>query len=262
MLEDPPLQLARRGARRQAELEQSRGEIAVGAERVDLAAGGVEREHQRADELLAQRVRGRQSPQLVDRLARPAELDQRACAGFLGLAAQVLEPPHLGPRELGVGEVAERRAAPERQRAVEQFQRGGGGQRGRLAQAALEALRVDLLGRDLEPVAGAVANEQRGRGAAIAAGLEERAQVGHPHGQRARGDLARHALPRRLEQRVRRNGAAGGEQQAREDRALLRSGRRRAGRRPGDLDRPQHAELHAPDLTPAGGGRKRAVEVP
>ena len=192
MFEDPSLQLARRRAGRQAELEQPRGQVAVGAERFDLAAGGVEREHQRADELLAQRVRGHQAPQLVDRLARPAELDQRACAGFLGLAAQVLEPPHLGPRELGVGEVAERWPAPERERAVEQLQRGGGGERGRPAQALLEALRVDLLGRDREPVAGAVANQQRGWRAAIAAGLEERAQVGHPHGQRASGHLARH----------------------------------------------------------------------
>ena len=137
MLEDPPLELARRRAGRQAELAQPRGQLAVGAERVDLAAGGVEREHQRADELLAQRVRGRQPAQLVDRLERPAELDQRACAGFLGLAAQVLEPAHLGPRELGVGEVAERRPAPERQRAVEQLQRGGGG----AAPAALRRLR-------------------------------------------------------------------------------------------------------------------------
>ena len=192
---------------------------------------------------------------------RPAELDQRAGARLLGMAAQVLQPAHLGARELRVGEVAERRAAPERQRAVEQLEGGGRGERVGAAHAALEALRVDLLGRDLEPVAGTVADQQRRGGAAIAPGLEERAQVGHADRERARRDRARHPVPGRIEQRVRGHGAAGVEQQAREDRALLRPGRRRAGRGPGHLDRAQDAELHGVTLRQRGSGRKRAVGV-
>ena len=147
--------------------------------------------------------------------------------------------------ELRAGEVAERRAAPQRERAVERVERRGGREPGGRADAALEAVRVDLLGRDREPVARAVADEQRGRRAAVAAGLQERAQVRHADGERARGDVARDALPGRLEQRVGRHGPAGVEQQPREDRALLRAGRGGARGRPGDLDRAEDAEVHA-----------------
>jgi hypothetical protein len=123
----------------------------------------------------------------------------------------------------------------------------------------LEALRVDLLGVDREPVAGAVADEQRRRRAAVAVGLEERPQVGDPHGERARGDLARDALPGGVQERVGGHRATRIEQQPGEDRALLRTGRRRAGRRPGNLDRAEHAELHEADLTAAARRRKRFV---
>jgi hypothetical protein len=73
---------------------------------------------------------------------------------------QVLQPAHLDPCELRVGELAEGRPAPQRQPAVEHVERGGGGQPGGLAHAALEAHGVDLLGRDLETVARSVADEQ------------------------------------------------------------------------------------------------------
>jgi hypothetical protein len=248
VLEDAPLERARSRARHQAQLAQAAGKLAVGGERLDLAASAVEREHQRADEILPQRVGGRQAAQLADRLERPAERDQRGGARLLGLGAEVLEPAHLGARELRVGEVAVRGAAPQRERAVEDAQRRGRGEPGGRVHAALEALGVDLVGSDLEPVARAVADQQRRWRATVAAGLEERAQVGHAHGERARRDLPRHAVPRRLQQRVRGHRAAGVQQQAREDRALLRAGRRRAGRGPGHLDRAEDAELHCPTL--------------
>ena len=103
-------------AGRQPELAQPRGEVAVGRERLDLAARAVEREHQRADELLAQRVGRDQPAQLGHRLQRPAELDERAGAPLLGLRAQVLEPADLGLRELRVGR-DRRTAARARARA-------------------------------------------------------------------------------------------------------------------------------------------------
>ena len=249
VVEDPALERARRGARREAELEQPPRELAVGRERLDLAPGREQRDHQRADELLAQRVGSHQPPQLGDRLQRPAELDERAGARPLRLAAQVLEPAHLGARELGVGEVAVRRPAPQRQAAVEHLQRGRGGQRGGRVHAAFEAVRVDLLRVDRQAVAGAVADEQRRRGAAVAAGLEVRAQVRHAHRERAGRDLAGDAVPARVQQRVRRHGAARVEQQPREDRPLLRARRRRPGGGAAHLDRAQDAEVHRAHTT-------------
>ena len=145
--------------------------------------------------------------------------------------------------------------------AVEQLQRGRGGQPGGRVHAALEAVRVDLLRRDLEPVAGAVADEQRGRRAAVAAGLQVRAQVRHADGERARRDLARHAFPARVQQRVRRHGAARVEQQPREDRALLRAGGRRPGGGAAHLDRAQDAEVHRARHYGSRERRKRAVAV-
>ena len=161
VVEDAALERARGRTRCESQLAQSPGKVAIGGQRLDLASGGVEREHQGSHELLAQRVGGHEPAQLADRLERPAELHQRAGARLLGMAAQVLQPAHLGARELRVGEFAERRAAPERQRAVEQLEGCGRGERVGAAHGALEALRVDLLGRDLEPVSGTVADQQR-----------------------------------------------------------------------------------------------------
>ena len=112
VLEDPALERARGVAGREPELAQPRGEPAVGLERLDLAAGAVEREHQRRHELLAQRIGRDQPAQHRHRLERPAERDEGAGALLLRLRAQVLEPAPLGLRPVGVGEVPERRPAP------------------------------------------------------------------------------------------------------------------------------------------------------
>jgi len=115
-------------------------------------------------------------------------------------------------------------AAPQLERAFERLERRFGGQPGGRAHAALEALGVDLLGGDREPVAGSVADEQQGWRAAVAVRLQERAQVGHAHRERTRDQLVRHALPGGVEQRGGGDRATRLEQQPREDRALLRAG--------------------------------------
>ena len=231
-------------AGREAELAQLRGQPAVGLERLDLAPGAVEGEHQLRHQLLAQRVRRDQPPQHRDGLERAAERHERAGAGLLGLGAHLLEPAHLRLRPLGVGDVAERRPAPQGQRALERRQRLGGRRAGGGPDAALEAVRVELIGGDREPVARALADEQRGRRAAVAVRLQERAQVGHAHRERARGGVAGDVRPDGLEQLVCGHGAAGVDEQPREDRALLRAGGRGAGDGPVDLDRAEDAEVH------------------
>ena len=259
VLEDPALELARRVARGQPELAQPCGQPPVRLERLDLPAGAVEREHQRRDELLAQRVDRDQAAEHGDGLERAAERHERAGAALLRLRAQVLEPADLRLRPLRVGQVAERRPAPQRERAVERLQRGAGREPGRGVHAALEPVRVDLVGRDGEPVAGPLAHEQGGRRTAVAPGLQVGAQVGDADGQRARGGVARDALPGGLEQRVGRHGAPRVDEQPRQDGALLGAGGRGAGGRPVDLDRAEDAEVHGADLTGAAAGRKRAV---
>ena len=254
-----PLERARPLAGREAELDEVGREVAVGGERLDLPPDAVEGEHQRADELLAERVDRHEAAQLRHRLLRAAQRDERAGAALLGLAAQVLQPPDLRLGEVRAGEVRERAPAPQRERAVVGVQRRGGGEPGGRADAALEAVGVDLLGGDRQPVADAVADEQLRRRAAVAAGLEERAQVRDADRQRARGDLARDALPGRLEQRLGRHRAPGVEQEPREDRALLGAGRGGARGGPGDLDRAEDAEVHVGrDFTAARG----AVNAP
>ena len=258
MLEDPPLEAARRFAGREPELAQARHLVAVHGQRLDLAAGAVEGQHERAGQLLAQGVGRHEAAQLGHRLQRPAELDERPRARLLREAPQILQPPDLGLRPVLAAEVAERRAAPQRERGVERLERRAGRLGGGGAHRPLEALGVDLVGTDREPVAGAVADEQRRRGAAVAVGLEERAQVRDPDRERACRHVARHAAPGGIEQRVGRHGAARIEQEPREDGALLRAGRGRAGRWPGDLDRAEDAELHELTLRQ----RLRAVNDP
>jgi hypothetical protein len=255
LLQDAALERADRLARAEAQLAQAVRERAVGLERLDLAAAGVQREHQRAGELLAQRLGVDQAAQLGDGLERPAELHQRAGAGCLGLGAEVLQAADLGDRELRLAELAVGRAAPEREGGVVGGERFGGRERGSRAHLAFEALRVDLLGVDLEAVARAVADEQRRRGAALAVRLQEGAQVRDADGERARGHLARDVVPGGVEQRVSPDRPPRIEQQPRQDRALLRARRRRGGRRTGDLDPAQHAELHPGRSVPARRSR-------
>ena len=255
LLEDAALELAHRLAGLQAQLAQARGELAVRGERLDLPPARVQGQHQHAGELLAERLLLEQPAQHRDRLERTAELHERARVGGLRVRAQVLEAADLGLGELRVGEVAVRLAAPQPERALERGVRLGGRERGRRAQLQLEALRVDLAGLDGEPVAGALADEQGGGGAALAAGLEERAQVRDAHRQRAGGDLARDVVPARVEQRVGRDGAAGVDQQPRQDRALLGARRRQRGRRAVDLDRAQDPEFHSKSVMARGARR-------
>ena len=246
LLEDPALERAHRLAGLQAQLAQARGELAVGGERLDLPAARVQGQHQRAGELLAERLvleqaaQRRGSPRAGGR-ARRARGRARPAPARGG-------PRGGGPppgRTRAAAEVAVGRAAPERERALERGERLGGRERGRGADLLLEAVRVDLRRLDGEPVAGALADEQGGGRAALAARLQERAQVGDADGERARGDLARDVVPARVEQRVGRHGAARVDQQPREDRALLGARRRQRGRRAVDLDRAQDPELHA-----------------
>ena len=122
--------------------------LAVGVERLGLAAAAVEGEHQLPGEPLARRVLGDQLPQLADELGVPA-------GGQVGLDARLqrgqpllLEPRDLGLRERLERQVGERRPAPQA-RAPRAGPRGvlglPGGQRAPpVLDQPLEALGVEL----------------------------------------------------------------------------------------------------------------------
>ena len=163
------LELAQALARLDAELlDQPAAGVLVGLERLGLAVGAVEREHQLRAQVLPERVLLDQGLERRDHLGVAAERELRLDLELLGAGAQVRQARGFGLRERLVGEIRERLAAPESQPLLEP--RGGplGPARGvlgaRLAEQALEAVGVDALGVDLELIA-ALARDQQLRAA-------------------------------------------------------------------------------------------------
>ena len=89
---------------------------AVGGERVGLPAAAVQRQHPLRVQPLAQRLGGDERLELADHLAVPALVEVVLDRELERRQPQLLQPPDLGARERLVGDVVERRAAPQRQR--------------------------------------------------------------------------------------------------------------------------------------------------
>ena len=145
MGEDHRLQPAQLRAGLEPELlDQEPAALAHDLERVRLAAGAVERQHQLPAQPLAQRVLGHERAQLADQVGGVA-------ARQLGRQPLLdrLQPQLLQARDLALGElveamVGERGPAPQRQRRLELVGR----------QQRLEAAAVDRVALDLQRVAG------------------------------------------------------------------------------------------------------------
>ena len=145
------LQPAQLGPGLEAELlDQVPAAVAHDLERVGLAAGAVEREHQRPAQPLAQRVLGHERAQLADQVGG---LPARQLGGeplLDRLQPQLLQARDLALRELVEAVVGQRRPAPQRERR--------GSCRPPSARPApleqrLEAAAVDRLAVDLQRVA-------------------------------------------------------------------------------------------------------------
>ena len=110
-------------------------QLGVGGQRVGLAAAPVEREHPQAAQPLPEGVLAGQPVQLAGHAGVPPAgqvgLDPVLESGEPGL----LQPRYVGLREGQVGDVAQRRAAPQRQGS-----RHPGGRRGRPAARSARAL--------------------------------------------------------------------------------------------------------------------------
>jgi hypothetical protein len=147
-------------------VRQPAAEALVGDERVRRSPRGRQRAHQLSVQPLTERVRGGQLVQLGDQgVARPGrQLGVDAVLG--GAETQLLEPGDGRGREARVGGVGERRTSPQREPLAQQLARGqrvlgkplAAGQR-----HPLEADRVDRLGLQREPVAGAVRLDHVGK---------------------------------------------------------------------------------------------------
>ena len=112
--EDRALEALERWARLDAQFpdEQVAG-LLVGGERVGLAAGPVEREHELSAKALAVRMAGDESFELGDEVAAVPELELGIDSLLDGLQALLLEPWNLCLRERFEAEVGERLTLPE-----------------------------------------------------------------------------------------------------------------------------------------------------
>ena len=119
--------LPQRGPGVDAELvDQRPAGVVERRERVRLAAGVVEREHQLRAEPLAQRMAGDLRLELADQLGAAAQREIGLDPVLERRQPLLLEPRDLRLRERLVGHVGQRRAAPDRERLPQPFGRVAG----------------------------------------------------------------------------------------------------------------------------------------
>ena len=120
MVEDLPFELGEEGARLEAELlAQHRATLPVHLERVRLAAGPVESDHELPPELLPERVVGDERLQLGHELGVVTEFQLGLDPLFGGGKAQLLQSGDLELSPLLVLELLERTSPPQRKRPPE-----------------------------------------------------------------------------------------------------------------------------------------------
>ena len=122
--------------------DQERAQIAVGAQRVSLAARTVQGEHPLQPEPFAERVGRGERLELGDKVPVPAAVKQRFGSRFERGQALLLKSARLRPGERRGVQVGQRRPAPQLQGLVEPLRRGGG--------VAARQRRVPLRGELLE----------------------------------------------------------------------------------------------------------------
>ena len=134
--------------------------LLVGLERLRLPSGAVERQHQLPAQALVEGVLLDEELELGDEVGVAPELELGVDQLLARREAELLEPRDLECRERLVGDVGERRAAPEPERLAEApGALGDVGGRARLGAEPLEAAEVDLVGRDVEHVPGVPGDE-------------------------------------------------------------------------------------------------------
>ena len=235
-------------ARVEAELvAQRRARFLHHGERVRLATGPVQGEHQQLAQPLAQRVVADERLQLGDRLAVSTDREVGLQAMLERDEAQRFQPADLVARERLVAEVRQRRAAPQRERAAQHLARLGRGPSGKqlpaLVQQPLEPLQIERAVLDPHQVA-----ERPRLDHPIA---ERLPQLRHVHLQRLDRSRGRLLIPQRINEPLRRHRLARVQQQDRKQRALLRRPQLELGPVLPDRQRTENPEFHPTNVTPA-----------
>ena len=120
MGEDRLVELVQLGAGLDPELlDEHLARVAVGLQRVGLAAAAVQREHQLRVQPLAPRVLAGELLELADQLGVAPGGQVGLDAHLHGREALLLQPRDLGRRERRRGELGQRRPAPQLQRLAQ-----------------------------------------------------------------------------------------------------------------------------------------------
>jgi hypothetical protein len=216
-------------------------------QRVGVAAGAVEREHQLAVQALVPRVLADQLLELADQLVVPAE-PQIGVHPILECGkAQLVQAPDLGLREALIAHLRQRRPAPQPQRVAQDLRGARGVALLQRPSAVLRArpkhLGVQLPRPDREQVA--AGRRAQPRRASNVGALERLAQP--RDGQLQALDRARRGrlASQLLDQPIDRHRLVGMQQQQREQRPLLGAAKRHRQLTVLDLERTQDPELHA-----------------
>ena len=199
LAQDRGLELLEAGPRLHPELlDQGVAGGAVGPERVRLPARAVEREHELRARPLAQRLRVDDGLQLGHELDVAAEREIGVDPFLQRHESKLLEPRDLCLREGLVGEVGERRPAPERERLAESRRRTrcipGGQALPAFVCEPREAVHVHSRRIELEHVAGRAPGDRLRP--------ERLTQLRDVHLHRVRGRVWRLARPEDLDQLI------------------------------------------------------------
>ena len=237
LAENPLMQLSQPAARLDAELLGERGARGpVDLERLALTPAAIEREHELTSEPLAEGVRDHEGFELPDDLRVMAAGEIGADALLERENAQLLQSLDLRLRESLVGQVGERRAAPQCERLAQQspgdFRLGARG----LGDEPLEARGVDL---------GGIRAQQVSRRARLQAAAAELLAEASDVGLDALGDRRRRRRsPEVVDQPFHRYRVVGVQQQDRQQRPLLGRAEGKSLIAVGHFQRPENPEVH------------------
>ena len=263
LAQDRRLQALKQRARHEAELlVEGLARLPIDLERVRLATGAVESEHQLPAQPLAQRVVPDQGLELRHQVGCAAEREIRHEALLDRVQPQLLEARDLGLSEGVVGEVDERRAPPQLERRAEPVRCGRGILRfacpSALTQQALEPVGVELVGPDAKHVPGSSRDQELAGGASSPLGLERLAQLPDVDLESV-GRGLRWLRPELVDQPIAGDELVRMHQQDRKQGALLGRAQGDLGSAAADLERPEDTEFHrSPPSPQATTGRDPA----
>ena len=241
-------------------VHEGRARGRVGVERLRLAAGAVEREHQLPAQALPQRLRADEGLELADELRAAAALEVGIEPSLERDEPELLQPRDLGLRPALVREVGEGRPAPEVERCSELTPPLGRSEVGSGAEALLELRAVQLLGREVEAIP-----VRLGRDRLRPECLAKLRDVALDRGLWPPRRLLR---PKRVDERVGRHRPPALERQESQDGALLAPSERQRCAVPPRRQRAEESELDIaagrhpswrPTLAPSSGQEKSPV---